>query len=107
VVDWAAYFTHIRSRCPWAYASYNRGTLQIVEWQGYPLPLRPDVEAVVYVMPKKRIAKKLAKRYLSDTEEWFYSYPHYGPFATPVPTMIQQCRKRIDAIREKLSHEPI
>lgn len=114
-VDWDAYFLSIKHRCPWAYTSWNKGTLQIVEWgdcrllsgRGSPLPIRPNVEAVVYVMPKKRIAKKLAKRFICDDEEWFYSYPAYGPFATPVPTMIQQCRKRIDAIRERLNHESV
>lgn len=106
-VDWDTYFLGIKHRCPWAYTSWNKGTLQIVEWSGSPLPIRPSVEAVVYIMPKKRIAKKLAKRYICDDEEWFYSYPAYGPFATPVPTMIQQCRKRIDSIRERLNHESV
>jgi hypothetical protein len=34
--------------------------------------------------------------------EWLFSYPGYGEFATPVKVLIQQNRKTLDNLRNKL-----
>jgi len=35
--------------------------------------------------------------------EWLFSYPGYGDFATPVKVLIQQNRKQLNDLRNRLS----
>jgi hypothetical protein len=35
--------------------------------------------------------------------EWLFSYPGYGEFATPVKVLIQQNRKQLNDLRNRLS----
>jgi hypothetical protein len=35
-------------------------------------------------------------------DEWLFSYPGYGEFATPVSVLIQQNRKQLNDLRSRL-----
>jgi len=43
--------------------------------------------------------------YDDQENEWLYSYPGYGDYATPVSVLIQQNRKQLNNIREKLDND--
>jgi hypothetical protein len=38
-------------------------------------------------------------------DEWLFSYPGYGDYATPVPVLIQQNRNELNQLRQKLNEE--
>jgi hypothetical protein len=42
---------------------------------------------------------------LSTQDEWLFSYPGYGEFATPIPILIQQDRQRLLDLRQKLQEK--
>lgn len=105
-VDWLAYFKSIRSECPWSYAAYNKGLIDIVEYQGVQLPLG-DFSARMYVLNvPNTIVESIAQGFdYADTEcEWLYSYPGYGDYATPVKVLIQQNRQQLNDIRASMGH---
>ena len=102
-VDWYSYFKSIRAECPWAYQSYLNGKISIVKYQGYSLPLG-DYDARVYVISAPDEAVEAICAGLNHGEdEWLFSYPGYGPFATPVSVLIQQDRKRLQELRTQLN----
>lgn len=107
-VDWYRYFKSIRSECPWSYAAYLKGKIDITEYTGKAIPLG-EYEARVYVInaPEETVEAICAGlNYGSD--EWLFSYPGYGPFAAPVSILIQQDRSRLRELRQKInadSHE--
>jgi hypothetical protein len=103
-VDWYAYFKSIRTQCPWSYAAYLKGQINIVEYTGVKLPIG-DYAARMYILsaPDATVASIASAMDYGDTEcEWLYSYPGYGEFATPVCVLIQQPRNVLDALRQKL-----
>jgi hypothetical protein len=103
-VDWYAYFKSIREQCPWSYAAYLKGQINIVEYTGVKLPIG-DYAARMYILsaPDATVASIASAMDYADTEcEWLYSYPGYGEFATPVCVLIQQPRKVLDELRQKL-----
>lgn len=106
VVDWSAYFQHIRKECPWSWQAYQQGLIWVGPWQNRKLTL--DVyQARVYVVKNinRRLLKKCADKYNSlDTEdEWLWSHPGSGRYSTPVPSLIQQNKRKLQEIRLKLN----
>jgi hypothetical protein len=60
----------------------------------------------MYIMDQSdAIVEAMAKEL--DTQdvdcEWLFSYPGYGPFATPVAVLIQQNRKQLNQLRSQLT----
>jgi hypothetical protein len=104
-VDWYAYFKSIREECPWSYAAYLKGKIDIKEYNGVRLPLG-DYSARMYIInaPDATVVAIADGLDYDDTEyEWLYSYPGYGDYATPVSVIIQQKREELNAIRNRLS----
>ena len=102
-VDWYSYFKSIRTECPWAYQSYLNGLIDIVEYRGDVQPLgRYDARVYVINAPDETV-EAICAGLNHGADEWLFSYPGYGPFATPVSILIQQDRKRLQELREKLN----
>ena len=103
-VDWADYFYKIRQQCPWSYAAWQRGQIDITKYRGQIEDLG-IYQARIYLMPlNKRRLKKLAKSLDQDKDEILWSHPSYGPWATPVACLIQQDRKRLTELRAEIKH---
>lgn len=101
-VDWYEYFKSIRVECPWSYSAYQRGQIDICEYTGEILPLG-DFQARVYIVnASNQAVEALADSLDYGEDEWLFSYPGYGEFATPVPVLIQQNRARLAELRSKL-----
>lgn len=102
-VNWYAYFKSIRVECPWSYAAYIKGEIDIVEYQGTVEPLG-NYQARVYIVnaPEETVeALASALNYDNPKDEWLFSYPGYGPFAAPKAILIQQDREVLRKLREK------
>jgi len=103
-VNWQEYFLSIQSQCPWSIVAWTKGKIDIQSWTGKPVDL--DVyRARIYVVKKlnKRRLKKLCARLDEGECEWLWSYPNWGPYATPVPVLIQQRRSELSRIRQNLN----
>ena len=106
-VDWGEYFKSIREECPWSYAAWIKGQIDIVEYQGQNLPMG-DYQARMYIIsaPDSTVTAIAEGFNYSDTHnEWLYSYPGYGDYATPVSVLIQQPRKQLNEIRQRLQSQ--
>ena len=106
-VDWTAYFESIREECPWSYAAYIKGLINIVDYEGVRLPLG-DYHARMYILqaPDATVVSIASAFDYDDQEcEWLYSYPGYGEFATPVKVLIQQNRQQLKNLRSQLGVE--
>lgn len=103
-VDWYAYFYSIRSQCPWSYAAYQKGLIDIVDYQGIKLPLDNFQARMYIVRAPDSVVVALAEGfdYEDSVYEWLYSYPGYGEYATPVSVLIQQNRAQLNDIRKRL-----
>ena len=103
-VNWLEYFKSIRSECPWSYAAYIRGLIDIVDYTGVKLPLGPYQARMYIVHQSNSVVTALAEGFdYTDTEsEWLYSYPGYGEYATPVSVLIQQNRNELTRLRTQL-----
>lgn len=104
-VNWLAYFESIKGACPWSLQAYKQGLIEFVEFDDTWNMEIGDWEARVYIVDRKpRLLKKWADR-LNDQDpicEWLWSHPKYEHLSAPVPIIIQQPRKRLDAIRARL-----
>lgn len=102
-VNWLEYFKSIRSECPWSYQAYQAGRIDICEYSGRAEPLG-IYEARVYIVnaPEATVEAICAALNYGE-DEWLFSYPGYGPFATPVSVLIQQNRRRLIQLREQLN----
>ena len=106
-VNWYDYFKSIREECPWSYAAYLKGKIDIVEYEGVRLPLG-DYSARMYLItaPDSTVTAIANGLDYDDQEcEWLYSYPGYGDYATPVKVLIQQNRKELTKLRSQLGVE--
>jgi hypothetical protein len=106
-VNWYDYFKSIREECPWSYAAYLKGQIDIVEYQGVRIPLG-DYQARMYIVsaPDSTVVAIAQGLDYDDSEcEWLYSYPGYGEFATPVSVLIQQNRSQLKNLRQQLGVE--
>jgi hypothetical protein len=100
-VDWELYFLKIKPVCPWSYAAWQRGQIEIV-YTKFERPLG-DFAARVYAIDlTKRRLKKLAKLRDHGESEWLWSHPEYGAYATPMPCLIQQDRAKLNSIRKQI-----
>jgi len=100
-VDWEAYFKKIKPVCPWSYVAYKKGQIKITKWQGNP-DLLGDNQAIVYIVPNtnRRRLKKLAQKLDTSLEyEWLWSEPTNGDYASPIPILIQQDRRKLFDLR--------
>jgi hypothetical protein len=106
-VDWASYFKSIRVECPWSHSAYKKGLIDIVEWKGQCLALG-HYEARVYVISaSEQEVEALASALDHGEDEWLFSYPKYGEYATPVKVLIQQNRARLSQLRTELESSEI
>jgi hypothetical protein len=106
-VNWYDYFKSIREECPWSYAAYLKGKIDIVEYEGVRLPLG-DYSARMYLIrvPDSTVTAIANGLDYDDQEcEWLYSYPGYGDYATPVAVLIQQNRRELTNLRSQLGVE--
>jgi hypothetical protein len=103
-VNWLEYFEGIQKQCPWSLVAWRQGEITVTKWQGTAQPLGTQ-QARMYVTPNlnQRRLKKLCKTLDHGEDEWLWSYPSYGPYATPVAVLIQQSRSRLRELREKLN----
>jgi hypothetical protein len=102
-VNWLEYFTSIKQQCPWSLAAYQKGELDIQDWTGQVIPLG-KMQARMYVIEaEEEQVKKLAEQLDEGDCEWLYSFPGYGPFATPVKVLIQQDRATLARLRKSIS----
>lgn len=101
-VDWSQYFRSIRVECPWSYQAYQKGEIDIVKYQGKVLPLEQYQARIYIVNAPNETVEALAAALDHGKDEWLFSYPGYGPFATPVSVLIQQDRERLRQLRTQL-----
>lgn len=104
-VDWYQYFKSIRRECPWSYAAYIHGELDIVEYTGQVLPLGKYAARVYVVNAPNETVEALAAALDHGKDEWLFSYPGYGEFATPVSVIIQQDRQRLRELRAQVANQ--
>lgn len=101
-MDWNEYFKSIKPVCPWSWASWSKGHIEIDSWEGHPKDLG-NLDARVYTAPKRkfRILKKIAKRMNDEfpNEEWLWSHPDFGNNSTEIPVLIQQDRTKLEQAR--------
>ena len=100
-VDWSKYFKHIKPVCPWSTAAWKKGEIKIRNWTGDIEDLGNN-QAVVYVCRgyNRRRLKKLCKKVdISEKYEWLWSEPSHGDYASPVPILIQQDRRKLFDLR--------
>lgn len=105
-VDWYSYFKSIREQCPWSYAAYLKGKIDIKEYQGVRLPLG-DYQARMYIVnaPDATVVSIAEGLDYEDKDyEWLYSYPGYGDYATPVSVIIQQWREELNRLRNQIKN---
>lgn len=102
-VNWLSYFRGIQHECPWSYASYVRNQIQFLPWNpGIDIPPLDEYQARVWLMNyPNAVIEAMAEELnsLDQENEWLFSYPGYGEYATPVPVLIQQNRKTLEELR--------
>ena len=104
-VDWYHYFKSIREECPWSYQAYLQGKIDIVEYTGDVIPLGKYDARMYLVHAPPETVEALAYALDRGPDEWLFSYPGYGEFATPVAVLIQQDRARLNELRNKLGED--
>lgn len=58
----------------------------------------------MYIVTVDNVAlEALADQLDHGEDEWLFSYPGYGPWATPVPVLIQQNRLQLNQLRQQLT----
>ena len=102
-VDWLDYFRSIKTQCPWSYPAYQQGRIDIQEYLGQILPLGRYQARVYTVQDPDQSVEALSAALDHGEDEWLFSYPGYGPWATPVPVLIQQNRQELNQLRQQLS----
>lgn len=104
--DWQGYFDHIKSVCPWSYNAWRKGLIEITDYGRGIQPLG-DLQARVYTVDlNPRRLKKLSEHLDQHDEiyEWLWSHPQGGGLnSTPLPCLIQQDRKYLNDIRNKIN----
>jgi hypothetical protein len=104
-VDWREYFKSIRTECPWSYKADQQGLIDITSWKGEVIPLG-DYQARVYLIEaSNQEVEALASALDHGEDEWLFSYPGYGLYATPVAVLIQQNRQQLTNLRTQLGVE--
>jgi len=105
-INWSAYFDHIKPVCPWSTSAWNKGEIKITNWSGTVEDLENN-QAIVYVVAgaNRRQLKKLCKKVDKDLRyDWLWSEPSHGPYASPVPVLIQQDSRHLFEARYKVGY---
>jgi len=102
-VDWDQYFTSIRAECPWAQKAWSQGLIDIVNYTGEILPLDHYQARVYVVHAPNETLEAICHSLNYGADEWLFSYPGYGAWATPMPVLIQQDRSRLATLRSQLA----
>ena len=100
-VNWYDYFKSIRKECPWSYQAYIHGKIDIVEYEGLSIPLGEYSARMYLVNQSNEVVEALAASHNHGEDEWLFSYPGYGDYATPVSVLIQQNRKTLTDLRQQ------
>ena len=107
-VNWLDYFKSIGTQCPWSLRAYRQGLIDIQTWQpnNSTIPTLGEFEARVWIMSYpnsvvEAMAEELDTR--DPEDEWLFSYPGYGEYATAMPVLIQQNRARLNQLRSELT----
>jgi hypothetical protein len=99
--NWGEYFYSIRQECPWSYAAWQRGQIDIAQWEGNIIPLG-EFQARMYIVDASGKTVEAMAQELDEGEyEWLFSYPGYGQNSTPEFVLIQQDRATLTKLREK------
>ena len=106
-VDWYQYFKSIRTECPWSYSAWQKGLIDVKPYTGEILPLGQYQARVYTVLDPKQSVELLAAALDHGEDEWLYSFPGYGPYATPVPVLIQQNHQQLTQLRQQLDQYPV
>jgi hypothetical protein len=101
-VNWGEYFSKIKQQCPWSWAAWLQGQIDIVKYNKTQKPLEGYQARIHIVRLNRRRLKKLCKQLDHGEYEWLWSEPNYGPYGTPVACLIQQDRQRLEQLRKKL-----
>lgn len=83
--------------------AYIDQQIDIVTWTGETQPLGQYQARIYLVDCDNQQLEQLAQVLDEGPDTWLFSYPDYGPYATPVPVLIQQDRARLTSLREKLN----
>lgn len=100
-MDWTQYFEHIKPVCPWSGAAWKKGEIKIREWTGEIEDLSSN-QAIIYICKgyNRRRLKKLCKKIsTSEIYEWLWSEPTHGDYASPLPILIQQDKRKLFDLR--------
>ena len=100
--DWGEYFSSIKQECPWSHAAWQRGQIEVVDWDGEVKPLG-TLQARVYIIDTdNETLQKMSDELDQGEYEWLFSYPGFGPFAAPQKILIQQLRATLTKLRSRL-----
>lgn len=102
-VDWQQYFLGIAKQCPWSMSAFKNNQIDIVPWAGKILPLGHYRARIYMIDAEYDVLESLTESLDHSEYEWFYSYPGYGPYATPQSVIIQQNRSELEFLRNKLT----
>jgi hypothetical protein len=105
-IDWAEYFKHIKSVCPWSNTAYQKGEIKIKVWDGEWEHLG-DNKAIVYIVKNtnRRRLKKLCRKLDNSLEYvWLWSEPRYGDYAAPTHVLVQQDRIELAQARVNIGY---
>lgn len=101
-VNWLEYFTSIQDQCPWSLRAYQSGLIDIRPWQNEIIPLG-QMQARMYTLDED--PEPIAEQLESEGDEWLWSRPGCGPYATPVSVLIQQNAAELARLRTALGEE--
>jgi hypothetical protein len=99
-VNWEEYFQKIRRVCPWSWAEYRKGRIDIVA--GNETQPLGNFAARIYIVDiRDHNELEEYHDYLNETteDEWLYSHPYYGGNSTEIPVLIQQDAKLLENAR--------
>ena len=100
-IIWTKYFNHIKPVCHWSGSAWKKGEIKVRHWNG-------DIEeigsnqAIIYICKgyNRRRLKKLCKKIdISLQYEWLWSEPTHGDYASPIPILIQQDKRKLFDLR--------
>lgn len=102
--DWSAYFDSIRTECPWSWRAWQQGAIDIVTYEGVSQPLGHYQARMYVVSAPDATVTALADMFnnMHTQDEWLWSFPGYGAWATPVSVLIQQDRAVLTKLRDQI-----
>lgn len=110
-VNWAEYYARIRSVCPWSYRAFLQDRILVVEYSEEAvnnMVSHTDYDAVVVTCVNKtsdwleQTSDRLNEQ--QPQSEWLWSHPEHGGDSTPIPVLIQQDRKTLTELRDRIGY---